>query len=123
MTINTIRLSTFHGGADNASWWPKKDEFAWFDEFRVSRTRINEWSKYALTTGLQYENELAQLSIFPNPSTSGEFSISQVANWEVYSNQGLNISSGNGTKIQLSNHPKGMYFLKVNGVLRKIVIQ
>ncbi len=46
ITINAILLSTFFGGGDNEDYWPPEETYAWFDEFRVSKTRINEYSKY-----------------------------------------------------------------------------
>lgn len=45
ITINHILLSTFLGGSSD-NYRPSKDYYVWFDEFRVSENRINEWGSY-----------------------------------------------------------------------------
>lgn len=45
ITINTLKISVFAGGS-STDYEPKVDQYMWFDEFRVSRNRINEYSKY-----------------------------------------------------------------------------
>lgn len=40
LTINQLLLSAFLGGSQD-TYKPSEDTFAWFDEFRVSKTRIN----------------------------------------------------------------------------------
>ncbi|NJM79497.1 MAG: carboxypeptidase regulatory-like domain-containing protein [Flavobacterium sp.] len=49
ITINAILLSSFLGGSGDA-YIPDQDEYAWFDEIRVSTKRINEFSKYSKIT-------------------------------------------------------------------------
>lgn len=66
ITINTILLSAFLGGSDLNDYAPTQDTFAWFDEFRVSTQRINEWNNYTLSTdNFEKTNEI---TLYPNPS-------------------------------------------------------
>jgi hypothetical protein len=75
--------------------------------------------------GLEEAN--IQVSIFPNPST-GVFTINVPGEnrVELYSIKGENLFQQNfidSTKLDLTTFPKGMYFVVVNGVGRKIVVE
>jgi hypothetical protein len=77
------------------------------------------------TLGLEEAN--IQVSIFPNPST-GVFTINAPGEnrVEVYSIKGENLFQQNfldATKVDLTTFQKGMYFMVVNGVGRKIVVE
>lgn len=78
-----------------------------------------EVTRITSTSSLKKSNEV---SVFPNPSISGVFNLSQSANWEVHDVQGVELSSGEGRKIDLSEENKGLYFLKVNGEAIQVVI-
>ncbi len=76
---------------------------------------------------LGLEEAKIQFSIFPNPST-GIFMINapRENRVEVYSVKGENVFQQNfidSTKVDLTAFPKGMYFVVVNGVGRKIVVE
>ncbi len=60
--------------------------------------------------------------VYPNPSESGFFTLSKDSHWEVYSIQGRFILEGEGN-IDLSNEEKGVYLLRVNNLINKIVVQ
>lgn len=60
-------------------------------------------------------------AVYPVPSTDGIFYLKESAAWSVNSITGASIANGNGTKIDLSNAPKGVYILRFNGVSRKII--
>ena len=66
ITINTILLSAFLGGTDLTDYAPTQDTFAWFDEFRVSTQRINEWNDYTLASSKFDKGN--DITIYPNPS-------------------------------------------------------
>ena len=72
ITINYLLLSAFLGGSDLTDYAPLEDVYAWFDEFRISHTRINEYQKYKTITAVEPLKE-GGLMIFPNPSSSGSF--------------------------------------------------
>lgn len=65
----------------------------------------------------------SDLHIFPNPSESGIFNLSMVADWEVYSLQGTRVASGNSGLLDISHFSKGIYLVKVNGEMKKILIK
>lgn len=75
--------------------------------------------------GLEEAN--IQFSIFPNPST-GVFTINAPGEnrVEVYSIKGENLFQQNfidSTKVDLTTFPKGMYFVVLNGVGRKLLLE
>lgn len=92
--------------------------------FNVEKSGFNldkiEMSK-AVTTGLY--DEISSLSVYPNPSTSGEFHLSAVSNWEVFTLQGVSVTSGQSDVIKLTGESKRVYLLKVNNHISKLVIQ
>lgn len=63
----------------------------------------------------------SSVTIFPNPSETGIFNLSVVADWQVFTMKGEMISEGISDKVDLSNSPKGTYFIKhENNVLMLI---
>ena len=65
-----------------------------------------------------------ELTVFPNPSKSGVFKLSEASAWEVYNLSGVNVLSNKSDQVNLSSEPKGIYFLKVNEkVIRLIHLQ
>lgn len=124
LSANTLLISTFFGGSSEELYGPEKDEYAWFDEFRVSRNRINEFDKYGIggvVTGNKTTAINNNLSLFPNPSNSGLFHLSEETPWTLYSVLGEHIMTGTDKKINLSNFEKGMYVLKAGDKTIKVV--
>ncbi len=68
-----------------------------------------------------YENKLV---VSPNPS-DGNYSISGNAkdlnSWEIYNMQGYIIQKGSGSEVNLTEAPSGIYFLKVNNQVQKLI--
>lgn len=136
ITLNHILISTFLGGSDIQDYAPKdNDYFVWFDEFRVSKTRINEWDKYMGNTeseeedpslsinDLDFNKSLKSLSVFPNPST-GVFHLTNSADWVVYNLAGKEIATGSDSnRINLNNQPKGVYFAKTANGFAKLILK
>ena len=77
-----------------------------------------------LITGFEYEEELKanRIVVHPNPSNDGIFNLSQTVNWKVYSILGKELKSGNSNTINLSDYPKGVYLVKVNDRVERVVI-
>ena len=127
ITINHIMISTFLGGGDD-NYTPKdNDLYVWFDEFRVSKTRINEWDKYSNNTTLSLDNfnrTINNNNAFPNPST-GTFNLPIKTDWEVFGITGTKVMTIKNTQnINLSNLTKGIYFAKSknNKITCKLVL-
>ncbi len=66
---------------------------------------------------------LDEIAIYPNPSENGLFRLSKESSWEIYSIQGKFIRNGEGNSIDLSNNGNGVYILKVDQSVHKIVVQ
>ncbi len=75
ITINYILLSTFLGGSSE-EYYQKEDVFAWFDQFKVSAKRINEYNSF---TGVLNNNDFVayedNVSTYPNPLKDGQFNV------------------------------------------------
>lgn len=66
--------------------------------------------------------ETSILSVFPNPSESGLFHLSTETSWEIHDVHGQMILSGTGSNVNLSNETRGVYFLRGNKEVIKIVV-
>lgn len=76
----------------------------------------------APVTGV-FSDGLSQIQVFPNPSQTGLFQLSQVSSWEVFTLQGVLVTSGQSDVIKLTGESKRVYLLKVNNHISKLVIQ
>ncbi|MFY0606458.1 MAG: T9SS type A sorting domain-containing protein [Cyclobacteriaceae bacterium] len=61
------------------------------------------------------------ISVYPNPSPDGIFTLSQHVGYSIYDISGVLIHSNEGKVIDLSNSPKGVYILKVGSTKIKLV--
>ncbi len=121
ISINYLLLSTFLGGSDLEDYAPTADTYAWFDEFRVSPKRINEFKAFR-NNNLTSDNKETEILIAPNPST-GIFTLGEIAQWTVYNIQGKIIAEGKSQKIDLTGKTKGLYFVKINeNDMKKLII-
>ena len=123
ITINYILLSAFLGGSDLNDYAHKEDVYAWFDEFRVSSTRVNEYSRYNNLVAVNQSSTIDLNSVYPNPSEDGVFHLVNSSTWDLIDLQGKSLLKGQGIDINLSNYPKGMYFLNIDGSLQKLMIK
>lgn len=73
-------------------------------------------------TGINNLNKV-KLSVYPNPSSVGVFTLSEARSYNVFSIDGMMIKSGEGTTVNLSSYAKGMYLLKTQGEVHKIVFE
>ena len=64
-----------------------------------------------------------QYILYPNPNTNRLFSLSKEVNWKVYSVLGKELKSGNSNQINLSEQPKGVYLIKMNDTIERIIIE
>lgn len=63
------------------------------------------------------------LSVFPNPSKNGQFNLTSYQKWDIISISGLKLMSGEGYNIDLSTLSKGLYLLKTNNKMTKIIFE
>ena len=77
----------------------------------------------AITTNLEEESGFESLSIYPNPSKDGIFNLSKSINWKVYSMLGKELKSGNGNQVDISENPKGIYLIKMDDKLERVVVE
>ncbi len=61
------------------------------------------------------------LNVFPNPSKDGVFKLSQKTTWQVIDLQGRKQLQGKGNQVDLSMLPQGVYILKSEYGLLKLV--
>ncbi len=116
ITINRLLISAFLGGSSKPEKYvPNEDTYAWFDEFRVSETRINEYDKYTVTlSNPNFESTNNTNTIYPIPSRDGVFYLKKESSWEVYDLMGKKLISGTGKTIQLEGYSQGMYFVRLD---------
>jgi hypothetical protein len=70
-------------------------------------------------------NQLSQnteISIFPNPSNNGLFQFNREVQWEVFNTIGIKVKEGYGNELNLSNQTKGLYLVKAENCVIKIII-
>ncbi len=82
---------------------------------------IVEVSETAVLSTNDSQIETSSLKVFPNPSTSGIFNLTEISTYSVFDITGRLILKGNGSLIDLGEHAVGVYFLKVNGQTIKLI--
>lgn len=101
----------------------------------VTRTIYNKGALVASIPGIIYysdengtitevttiDNE-ELITVYPNPST-GIMYLSKAQNYTVINSQGIQITQGNGTEINLVNQAVGIYILKTENQTIKIIKQ
>lgn len=60
--------------------------------------------------------------LYPNPNTKGIFKILSDVEWEVLNIQGVLVSKGYGNMVDLYDEQNGVYLVKINGTIQKIVL-
>lgn len=72
-----------------------------------------------IITGLS-DNQKTGIKLFPNP-TQKVVSLTQETAWVLFNALGVNILEGHGAEIDLSNYNQGVYFVKINNELFKVI--
>lgn len=81
-----------------------------------------DWVEFKKVLGTGINKLLTNsLHIYPNPSANGQFSLSEYCNWELYNLLGKQVLKGEETLVDLSVFNKGMYILKANGTVVKLI--
>ncbi len=63
------------------------------------------------------------VSVYPNPSNTGIFTLAKAGVWQVYNLSGSKVLEGKGDKIDLSVFAKGMYTLQTETSTHKLIYQ
>ena len=74
------------------------------------------------TTSLNNIPAKEKLNVYPNPSSDGQFRLSESYDWEVYSLAGTKLFYGRGSSVDLSCSQKGMFLLKADNKISKLII-
>lgn len=124
--INNVFFSTFFGG--DITFAPTKEEYAWFDKFTVSKSKISFPTVIPnpiVITELQedFVNSKSSLIIYPNPSENGLFQLSESTDWIILSPTGNELKFGHGKQLDLSDNPKGIYLIKTGEAIQKVAIE
>lgn len=81
-----------------------------------------DWVEFKKATSSDVKMNFAtQVFVYPNPSASGIFNLSEAQKWEVYTITGVKVTEGNGSLIDISPFSKGLYYLKTETSTLKIV--
>lgn len=72
-------------------------------------------------TNAQNSLDETSLSIYPNPSSSGQFHLNQSYKWKVRSPQGIKVLQGESDLIEIKS--KGLFFVEVEGEIFKVISQ
>ncbi len=118
MTINNLLVSAFLGGS-STEYEPTEDIHAWFDDFKISDKRINEYHR---VSGQDPSAVSQQRGLRLTPQrVEGVIHLEVPGNWRVYSVSGKPILEGRGSVIDLSSQAKGLYLLKSSGQSQLVV--
>jgi len=63
------------------------------------------------------------ITVYPSPSDNGLFEISKEVTWEVFNTMGTKIREGNSDYIDLSDQPSGLYLVKIDKQVIKVIIK
>ncbi|NJM79202.1 MAG: T9SS type A sorting domain-containing protein [Flavobacterium sp.] len=109
------------GGTNLTDYAPTQDTFAWFDEFRVSTQRINEWGNYNTLSSDNFE-KANEITLYPNPSNglvtiklntteNVKITLNDILGKEVYQTTLQNDNPVFNKNIDLNHLEKGLYIV------------
>lgn len=117
--ITEMLFSTFFGGNDAHE--PTQDNYAYFDDFKVSESRIGFVEPETLSLNSANQNSGEVFKVYPNPSTNGVINVlnskATPLTLELFTVTGKSIyvqtASSSVIKLSKSNLNSGLYILKV----------
>lgn len=62
------------------------------------------------------------LEVYPNPNNTGIYYLNKSINWKIYNALGADIKEGNGKIIDLSDSENGVYFIKTETAIIKLIL-
>ncbi len=70
----------------------------------------------------QFQNPAStDLKVYPNPSEIGKFQLSKSGDWKVFNFLGEKILEGHENQVDLSRFSKGIYILKLDSEVKKLI--
>jgi len=73
-----------------------------------------------VVTGIDHQDFRQKFSVYPNP-TQDKVQWEVISDWVLLDNKGMEMSRGKGNETSLKNFPKGIYMLKLNESIFKVV--
>lgn len=94
-----------------------------------NRMQVIRWSLTTSSPEIEEKEEVVVagvvledgLRVYPNPSISGIYSLSREVNYTVNNMEGVWVTEGRDTEINLKGFSKGLYILRVNDQVIKLV--
>lgn len=121
ININYILLSTFLGGSEVSDYGMAEDTYAWFDDFKVSTQRIDEYGK-SITSPILASDPVAQaVRGLSMDWKSGLIRLSNPGSWKVFDSSGKPIANGRGESVDLAGFAHGIYLVKTGGKVLRVV--
>jgi hypothetical protein len=117
--VDGLYFSTFHGGS-NATWSPTVDSYTWFDDIIISDQQ-NDVVENISAVKKKSNNE--EVSFYPNPTTGVINLPENREDWVVYDARGYELFKVQGTQVDFTKYPKGIYLIKSANASFKIVKQ
>jgi hypothetical protein len=77
---------------------------------------------YTPTSNSNQLSQITEISVYPSPSNDGFFKISKEVLWKVYTITGIMIGEGYGNTINLSAQSRGLYMIKAENNVMKVII-
>ena len=62
-----------------------------------------------------------KIKVYPVPSSDGRFHLNKTCKWEVHSLSGVKISEGQSNSVDISKVAQGMYFLKTDYGIKRLL--
>lgn len=94
---------------------------AYINECDVCVLRFDEDANDCLVTSIE-ERQANDLNVYPNPTT-GNVQWDESGEFTLKSSTGYMLEQGEGTSLDISTHPSGIYFLEMEGKVYKIIKQ
>ena len=116
-------IGSFYTGGGNTDWYGMY--FDWKISTNETCVRTPATIVYDPTPGCitgDSEELKNEIFIYPNPSETGVFKLNKATNWEVFDAKGLFLKNGNSNQVDLSEQAKGLYFIKMESAVQKVII-
>ena len=135
--MGTYDLSSYYNALHSIGYkgpiaihtWGIINNFGLYSQDHLPRSRnklIQLANKACLTTHYEPNEDILpsdQYILYPNPSKNGIFTLSEESVWKVVSITGEELISGKGNQINISSYPKGVYLVKINNKIERVIVE
>ncbi len=114
-----------HNQSNDFSYDPSITSYTEFSKIVVYLNGTAVWGEAPSSSSRINLNNVSQnsLTVYPNPSVSGKFTLNDETEWSIYSLKGTMVTKGAGKDIDISGMPSGIYFLKAGEIQKKLIIK